>query len=298
VRNRTRQGERRFDGFLEAAHDERSPGGSQAICGPFQRPQSGAADIVHAGEVQDHVLSQGLGCRVENPLKVPGGPFGNAPFGRDGRDAVRLRLFHAQIPDNVVFSRHRPNVANLTNFPGGAVYFTNESDTALIERCLSGETTAFETLVSRYQRGLFNVALRMLGSYEDARDSTQNAFVKAYEHLDTFDVSQPFFSWIYRILKNDCLNTLRARRPSEPVSLEWPSESRASDAVESSQRQHAVQSALLALTPEYREVVVLRHFTDLSYEDIAATLGIPVKTVKSRLYTARQRLGALLAEWQ
>lgn len=176
------------------------------------------------------------------------------------------------------------------------MYFTNESDGALVERCLSGEGAAFETLVSRYQRGLFNVAFRMLGSYEDARDSTQTAFVKAYEHLDTFDASQKFFSWIYRILKNECLNALRARRPSEPVSVEWPSTDRASDRLESRERQRAVQTALLALPAEYREVIVLRHFTDLSYEDIAATLGIPVK--KSRLYSARQRLGDLLAEWQ
>ena len=178
------------------------------------------------------------------------------------------------------------------------MYFINESDGALVERCLSGEEAAFEALVSRYQRGLFNVALRMLGSYEDARDSTQTAFVKAYEHLDSFDVSQKFFSWIYRILKNECLNALRARRPSEPVSLEWSSGDRPSDPLESRERERAVQTALLALSAEYREVVVLRHFTDLSYEEIAATLGIPVKTVKSRLYTARQRLGALLAEWQ
>ena len=178
------------------------------------------------------------------------------------------------------------------------MYFTNESDGALVERCLSGEAAAFETLVSRYQRGLFNVAVRMLGSYEDARDCTQIAFVKAYEHLDTFDASQKFFSWIYRILKNECLNALRARRPSEPVSLEWASTDRPSDPLESRERQAAVQTALLALSAEYREVIVLRHFTDLSYEDIAATLGIPVKTVKSRLYSARQRLGDLLAEWQ
>jgi RNA polymerase sigma-70 factor (ECF subfamily) len=177
------------------------------------------------------------------------------------------------------------------------VYFTNEGDGALVERCLSGEQAAFEVLVVRYQRGLFNVALRMLGSYEDARDCTQTAFVKAYEHLDTFDVSQRFFSWIYRILKNECLNTLRARRPSEPVSLELPSADRSSDSLESWERQRAVQKALMALSPEYREVVVLRHFTDLSYEDIAATVGIPVKTVKSRLYSARQRLSEILAEW-
>jgi RNA polymerase sigma-70 factor (ECF subfamily) len=179
------------------------------------------------------------------------------------------------------------------------VYFITETnDTALIDRCRAGDTAAFEELVTRYQRVLFNVALRMLGSYEDARDSTQNAFVKAYEHLDSFDTSQRFFSWVYRILKNECLNVLRARRPSEPISLDWPTAGEPFDSVESAERQLAVQRALVTLPLEYREVIVLRHFTELSYDEIASTMGIPVKTVKSRLYTARQRLGTVLAEWR
>src|SRR5262245_38823221 len=162
-----------------------------------------------------------------------------------------------------------------------------KDDEALVRKCQGGDGEAFEELVVRHQRVLFNVALRMLGSYEDARDATQNAFVKAYQHLDTFDPAQRFFSWIYRILKNECLNVLRSRRPSEPVSLDLPA-GRDADPVEVQERHHAVQAALLALTVDYREVVVLRHFTDLSYEEIATTLAIPVKTVKSRLYTARQ----------
>jgi RNA polymerase sigma-70 factor (ECF subfamily) len=179
------------------------------------------------------------------------------------------------------------------------VYFTNETDdAAAVARCLGGETAAFEILVRRYQRGLFNVALRMLGNYEDARDTTQTAFIKAYEHLDSFDAAQRFFSWIYRILKNECLNVLRARRPFEPVSLDLPSTGSPLGSLESTERQEAVQAALLELTPDYREVIVLRHFTELSYEEIASTLGIPMKTVKSRLYTARQQLGALLVEWR
>jgi RNA polymerase sigma-70 factor (ECF subfamily) len=169
-------------------------------------------------------------------------------------------------------------------------------DAAVVARCLAGEHNAYEAIVNRYQKGLFNVAIRMLGNYEDARDATQTAFIKAYEHLDSFDPDQRFFSWIYRILKNECLNLLRARRPSEPVSLGLPA-GRGADPVEVRERHQAVQAALLALSVEYREVVVLRHFTDLSYEEIATTLGIPMKTVKSRLYTARQQLGGRLAGW-
>jgi RNA polymerase sigma-70 factor (ECF subfamily) len=169
-------------------------------------------------------------------------------------------------------------------------------DAAVVARCLAGEHNAYEAIVTRYQKGLFNVALRMLGNYEDARDATQTAFIKAYEHLDSFDPEQRFFGWVYRILKNECLNVLRARRPSEPVSLELPAR-QGGDPVEARERHQAIQAALLALPVEYREVVVLRHFTDLSYDDIAATLGVPAKTVKSRLYTARQQLGDRLVEW-
>jgi RNA polymerase sigma-70 factor, ECF subfamily len=184
------------------------------------------------------------------------------------------------------------------------VYLTNETDdSALVRQCLTGDAAAFETLVKRYQQCLFNVAYRMLGSYDDALDSTQNAFIKAYEHLERFDTSQRFFSWLYRILKNDCLNALRDRRPSEPLPseplpLDLSGDAAPRDSLEARERQRAIQAALMKLSTDYREVVVLRHFTELSYEEIGATLGIPVRTVKSRLYTARQQLGGLLAEWR
>jgi RNA polymerase sigma-70 factor, ECF subfamily len=170
-------------------------------------------------------------------------------------------------------------------------------DAQAIARCLHGEQEAYEAIVRRYQRGLFNVALRMLGNYEDARDATQTAFVKAFEHLDSFDPGQRFFNWLYRILKNECLNVLRARRPETAVSMDLPA-SRGADPVEVRERQQAIQRALLELSMEYREVVVLRHFTDLSYDEIAAALGIPAAKVKSRLYTARQQLGDLLVAWR
>ena len=171
------------------------------------------------------------------------------------------------------------------------------ADAKDVERCLQGEIEAYESIVARYQRGLFNVALRMLGNYEDAGDATQTAFVKAFEHLDTFDPGQRFFSWVYRILKNECLNVIRARRPETAISMNLPS-GRGADPVEVRERQQAIQAALLSLSTEYREVVVLRHFTELSYDEIAATLGIPATKVKSRLYTARQQLGDLLVDWR
>lgn len=172
-------------------------------------------------------------------------------------------------------------------------------DAAAVKRCLDGEPAAFETVVTRYQQVLFNVAFRMLGDYEDARDAAQNTFVKAYEKLGTYDPERRFFSWIYRILMNECLN-LR-RRPAIHLLGERTEDAVAEhstpDAVEAAERRRDVKQALLGLSPAYREVIVLRHFAALSYEEMSDAIGVPAKTVKSRLHTARQQLAGELAVW-
>ncbi|HUR32663.1 MAG TPA: RNA polymerase sigma factor [Vicinamibacterales bacterium] len=172
----------------------------------------------------------------------------------------------------------------------------SEPDLVFVQRCLAGDASAFEPLVERYHRPLFNLAARLLGSREEALDSTQNAFVKAYEHLASFDQNQRFFSWIYQILRNECLNVLRSRRPVAPLPEDLQAAGSPSDALEEGERTAAVQAALMALTDDQREVVLLRHFTELSYDEIAAAIGLPVKTVKSRLYSARQRLAVILED--
>ena len=172
-------------------------------------------------------------------------------------------------------------------------------DAALVARCRAGDQTGFELLVRRHERVFFNVALRMVGDRETAADATQTTFVRVYEHLDDFDFDHRFFSWAYRILVNECLNILRSRRPgiegtgSLVATADGPFETLAR-----SERHQRIQAALMSLTHEHREVVVLRHFAGLSYESIAIAIGVPVKTVKSRLYTARQRLGERLLGWE
>jgi RNA polymerase sigma-70 factor, ECF subfamily len=167
-------------------------------------------------------------------------------------------------------------------------------DVIWVARCLRGDSQAFERLVTKHQRVLFTVAFRLLGDYEDARDATQNAFIRAYTKLDTFDPSRRFFSWIYRIAVNECLNLRRTRRPHEPLqgSLEATG---AGDPVEARESSERVRAALLTLTQEQREVVVLRYYADLSYGEMSEAIGVPEKTVKSRLFSARQKLGTQLS---
>jgi RNA polymerase sigma-70 factor (ECF subfamily) len=173
-----------------------------------------------------------------------------------------------------------------------------DPDEALVARCLGGEAEAFESIVSRYQRVLFNAAYRLLGDREEARDVAQGALVKAYEKLSSFDPRYRFFSWIYRIVVNEALNTRDRRRPTAPLLADLPDVSgngaRVEEALAARERSDSLQAAILRLRNEDREVIVLRHFAELSYAEIGETLGLAEKTVKSRLHEARQRLGRML----
>lgn len=187
----------------------------------------------------------------------------------------------------------------LTNYFMRRVYFSSDSeDLALVRQVLAGQTEAFGTLVTRYQKVMYTVALRLVGNTADAQDATQDAFVKAYQRLASFDTKQRFFSWMYRILVNECLNLNRDRKPEEALVGDEEGSGTPFDTTLESERREQIQMALLRLTPEYRTVVVLRHFAGQSYGEIAEALAIPEKTVKSRLYSARQRLGELLLGWK
>jgi RNA polymerase sigma-70 factor (ECF subfamily) len=181
----------------------------------------------------------------------------------------------------------------------GRVYFSSDADDlALVSQAVAGQTEAFGVLVGRYQRVMYTVALRMLGNAEDAQDATQDAFVKAYQRLDSFDSQYRFYSWMYRILVNECLNVNRGRRPEQALDVNAEGNGTPFDSALESERREQIQKALLRLTPDYRTVIVLRHIAGQSYGEIAEALAIPEKTVKSRLYSARQRLGELLLGWK
>jgi RNA polymerase sigma-70 factor (ECF subfamily) len=166
-----------------------------------------------------------------------------------------------------------------------------DDDATLVRRCREGDRTAFEQLVVRYQKPVFNAALRLLRDPEDARDVAQTTFLKVFEHLGDYDPSFKFYSWIYRIAVNESLNALGARKPCEGFSGEEADAAPGPDRqLEGQQTGRAIEEALMRIKPELRTVIVLRHFMHLSYQDMGDILLLPEKTVKSRLYSARQLL--------
>ena len=180
-------------------------------------------------------------------------------------------------------------------FPPSRVIGVEDPDEELVERALDGDRKAFSALVERYQRPIYNAAFRVLGREEDAKDVVQTVFVKVAEHLGEYDERRKFFSWIYRIAVNECINERRSRRTYE--SLDERLADPAPDQEEQAMRREvaeAVQAALQRLPEADREVLVLRHWLERSYAEIADALGLPESTVKSRLFEARQRLGRLL----
>lgn len=150
--------------------------------------------------------------------------------------------------------------------------------------------------MDRYQQHLFNVALRMLHDVQDAEDVTQTVFLNVFRQLGTYDPKYRFFSWIYRMTVNESLNVLKRRKPA--VTLEDEPDIAAPGAAPdgAAEVEDRVGRALLSLKPDDRAVVVLKHFVSFSYQEIADVLEIPVKTVKSRLFTARERLRIALGE--
>lgn len=166
-----------------------------------------------------------------------------------------------------------------------------QDDIRLVQGCLGGDEHAFEILVLRYQGPIFNAVLRMVHDRDDASDLTQNAFLKAYQQLASFDSQFKFFSWLYRIAINETLNHVKRRGRQEPLEGDQASADRDPEqAFLGADASRHVQDALMRIPAESRAVLVLRHFHECSYEDMATILGIPEKTVKSRLFSARRQL--------
>jgi RNA polymerase sigma-70 factor (ECF subfamily) len=181
-----------------------------------------------------------------------------------------------------------------TNFSSGPVYIQKgDDDGDVIGRILSGDAGAFGTLIGRYQKVVYNTALRFLQDGDEAEDVAQAVFLKVYEHLATYDHRLKFFSWLYRITVNESLNHLRQRKPMERIT-DRASISDAQDEAEQADTAGLIRDAIRMLSPDHQALIVLRHYEDLNYDEIAAALSISEKKVKSRLFTARQILRELL----
>jgi RNA polymerase sigma-70 factor (ECF subfamily) len=177
-------------------------------------------------------------------------------------------------------------------------------DSVLVSRCKHGQFTSFNTLVDRHKSGVFNMALRMLGHYQDASDVMQDAFVKAFENLHSFQERSAFRTWLYSIAIRECLNYRRKRMVATGRAVPYNEEmddrsgpSRVGKADEGpvamamrKETMERVTEELSALGPQYRATFVLRDLEGLEYAEIARVLGVSVGTVKSRLHRARSQL--------
>jgi RNA polymerase sigma-70 factor (ECF subfamily) len=169
-----------------------------------------------------------------------------------------------------------------------------KDDNELVHEVINGNTSSFEPLIERYQKTIFNMVLRMVGDTENAKDITQDIFVKAFEKIETFKFKFRFFSWLYRIAINETINWTK-RNPRldriQEVNQFLISEQ---DPEEEGRQSKLLQQGLLELPENYRTLLVLKYYSQLSYEDIAEIKGISVKKVRSRLFTAREQLRKIL----
>ena len=186
---------------------------------------------------------------------------------------------------------------------------TREEESRIVQKVIKGDVNAFEKLVIEYEKSVYNIALRMTGNSEDASDMTQEAFIKAYNSLQSFRGDSKFSVWLYRIATNVCLDFLRSksRKPTvslsvednegEEVQLDVADESQSPELLLDRQMtRESVRRGLDTLSPEYRQILLLREIQGLSYDEISQALGLEVGTVKSRIFRARKKLCTFLLQ--
>jgi RNA polymerase sigma-70 factor, ECF subfamily len=178
---------------------------------------------------------------------------------------------------------------------------TVSSDEQIVERALAGEAEAFGEIVRRWERRIYALACGMLDCSEEARDATQETFLSAFRNLRGFRGEAKVSSWLHRIAVNQCITRQRRAKVRKESALEdeaeagaaaYPAPSAASPArtAESRERREIVRRAVQALPAELRQVVLMKEFEELTFQEIADALGLPPSTVKSRLYTALRQL--------
>jgi RNA polymerase sigma-70 factor, ECF subfamily len=181
----------------------------------------------------------------------------------------------------------------------------NDEEQVWLERARRGDRVAFGKLVEAYQGPVYNLAYRMLNNRGEAEEAAQEAFIRAYTRLDTYDPSRKFSTWILSITSNYCIDLIRKRRvtllsidqplPPHPALMSDRADGPESQAV-NSEREALVQTLLATLPEDYRETVILRYWYDLSYEEIAEVMDTTVSAIKSRLFRARRQMAEATEE--
>src|SRR5258708_5194291 len=195
--------------------------------------------------------------------------------------------------------------------PDIASSYTEQDDVALVSACQVGDQDAFALLVQRHQRFVFNLVFRMLGQYEEADEVTQETFLAAWQGLPGFRGNARFSTWLYRIAYNCALKQLEQRKRDQALQLAIQVEQadqrinndeRIGAEIEARDRQIIVREHLTNLPAKYRIVLVLRHLQEMTYEEMAEILTMPIGTIKTHLFRARnllkERLEALEHEWR
>lgn len=185
---------------------------------------------------------------------------------------------------------------------------TEVSEKKIIEKVLGGDANAFEELVLKYEKTVYNLALRMVGDRDDAFDMTQEAFIKAYGSLSSFRGDSKFSVWIYRITTNVCLDFLRSKSRKQQVSLTVSDDDEDAqldipDPKADPEQQlikkismQSVEEGLKTLPDKQRQILVMRELGGMSYAEIGKALSIEEGTVKSRIFRARKRLCIFLLD--
>jgi RNA polymerase sigma-70 factor (ECF subfamily) len=179
-------------------------------------------------------------------------------------------------------------------------------DSDLVQLCLAGHRDAFDALVARHYRAIYNMIHRMLGNSEDAADLTQEAFVRIYTRLDSFHLDRSFLAWARAIASNLCLDHLRRQRtPSVSLDERLASGRQQADLapgmspeeeLEMAEDSRRVLAAVQQLPGKQRAVLVLRHIEGLKVEEIAETLRMPVGTVKTMLFRGRRAVRKMVGD--
>lgn len=170
----------------------------------------------------------------------------------------------------------------------------NEADIEIVQKCLAGDGTSYEVLVTRYKKKIYNIAYRFTGSKEDALDVTQEVFIKAYNSLKQYDPKYNFSSWILKITTNYCLDLKKKKRVETVVLNTDLNNNETTTSAENlylhKENKEAIYEAINSLPEKYRILILLYHNQNQSYNEISQALQLPLTKVKNRLYRARLML--------